>query len=262
MPGHSPTPAVSAGTVHLPGGSRPARVHIEAGRIAAIEPAPGASPGEILAPGFVDLQVNGIDDIDCAAADGTDWDRAGALLAATGVTAWLPTIVSQPLDRYAECLARIEQARAPGAGPVVLGAHLEGPFLGGRPGAHRPEAIVEIDLDWLAQLPATVRLVTMAPEQPAVAAAIEVLAAKGIVVSLGHSAADFDTAVAAIDAGARMVTHLFNGMSPVHHRAPAWRARVSPTIVSWRGSSPTACTCTPHCCRPRSGPRGRTASPW
>ncbi len=219
MSDHAPDSVVSAASVCLPGGVEPAQIRIEDGRIAAIEAAT-APVDAIVAPGFVDLQVNGIDDIDCSDADGSDWARLGALLAPTGVTAWLPTIVSQPLDRYRGCLERIEQARTRRDGPVVLGAHLEGPFLGARPGAHRTEAIVDADLDWLAGLPPTVRLVTIAPEQPEVAAAIDVLVGKGIVVSLGHSGASFDTAISAIDAGARMVTHLFNGMSPLHHRRP------------------------------------------
>ncbi len=219
MPDHVLTSVVSAASACLPGGAERAQIRIEDGRIAAVEAA--TAPADVIvAPGFVDLQVNGIDDIDCRHADGSDWARLGTLLAATGVTAWLPTIVSQPLDRYGRCLERIEQARARRDGPVVLGAHLEGPFLGTRPGAHQAEAIVDVDLDWLARLPPTVRLVTIAPEQPEVADAIAILVGKGILVSLGHSGASFETARTAIDAGARMVTHLFNGMSPLHHRRP------------------------------------------
>ena len=212
-----------AATVLTPDGPRShAEVHVVDGRIAEVVAAAGPVPDVVLAPGFVDLQVNGVDDVDCAAASGDDWGRAGSRLAATGVTGWLPTLVSQPLASYARPLAAIAAVAAspPRGTPAVLGAHLEGPFLGGRPGAHRPEHVIDADLDWLRELPPAVRLVTLAPEQPDAAAAIRLLAARGVVVSLGHSAAALDAVVAATDAGARMVTHLFNGMPPLHHRDP------------------------------------------
>ncbi len=211
---------VEGSQVHLPDGVRAASVRIEDGRIVEIGAASASPPPRVVAPGFVDLQVNGVDDVDCATADGDDWARIGAVLAASGVTAWLPTLVSQPLPRYDDALRRIETARHRSDGPVVLGAHLEGPFLGGRPGAHRRDAILDVDLDWLRQLPDTVRLVTLAPEQLDAVAAIALLVERGVVVSLGHSSADLDTTSAAIDAGASMVTHLFNGMTPLHHRTP------------------------------------------
>lgn len=191
------------------------------GRISAIIPASGPVPDVVVAPGFVDLQVNGVEDVDCGSATGDDWIRAGAHLAATGVTGWLPTLVSQPLAAYVEPLASIAAAMtADRPAPAVLGAHLEGPFLGGRPGAHRAEHVVPIDPAWLDALPAVVRLVTLAPEQAGAAAAIGRLTDRGVLVSLGHSHADLDTVARAFDAGARMVTHLFNGMGPLHHREP------------------------------------------
>lgn len=214
---------VRAATVMTPTGPvSPAEVVIESGRIAAVRPVTGPVDDTVVVPGFVDLQVNGVSDVDCSTADGDDWRRAGEALAATGVTAWLPTLVSAPLDRYAGALDRIASAaRGTGAtAPIILGAHLEGPFLGGRPGAHRPAHVVPIDLRWLDALPPTVRLVTLAPEQPLSIEATRALAARGVLVSLGHSAADLDRCIAAVDAGARMVTHLFNGMTPLHHREP------------------------------------------
>lgn len=214
--------AIRAATVLTADGPRSsAEIQIADGRISAIVAASGPVPDVVVAPGFVDLQVNGVEDVDCASAAGDDWIRAGANLAATGVTAWLPTLVSQPLAGYAAPLASIATAMATDrSAPSVLGAHLEGPFLGGRPGAHRPEHVVPIDLGWLEALPGVVRLVTLAPEQEEAAAAIELLTARGVLVSLGHSHADVDTVARAVDAGARMVTHLFNGMGPLHHREP------------------------------------------
>jgi len=218
----TPRSTVRAAGALLPDGLHgPVEVAIADGRIDAVRPGPDPGDGSLLAPGFVDLQVNGVDDVDVAVADGRDWDRLDDLLAATGVTAWLPTLVSRPLDRYPAPLARIAEAsRRAGARPAVLGAHLEGPFLGARTGAHDPRAVVPLDVGWLADLPATVRLVTLGPEQDGASEAIRALAARGVVVSLGHSGADVAATTAAVDAGARMVTHLFNAMAPMHQREP------------------------------------------
>lgn len=213
---------VAAGRVLTPSGwLEGARVTVHDGRVVAIE-ATRSAPDRLLVPGFVDLQVNGIDDIDVATARGADWERLDSLLLAQGVTTWCPTLVTAPLDRYAAPLQRIADAmgRSTGARPTIAGVHLEGPFLGTAVGAHRPEWIVPIDLDWLAALPQHVAVVTLGAEQRAAAEAIRLLSLSGRLVSIGHSTAteaQFDAAVAA---GARLVTHLFNGMSGLHHRSP------------------------------------------
>lgn len=206
-------------------------VVVEEGVIVSVEPttrADGPVSDRVLAPGFVDLQVNGIDDIDCSRADGADWDRLDHLLLAQGVTTWCPTLITAPLDRFAGPLARIGAAMArPGpARPDIAGAHLEGPFLGGAPGAHPREHIVPIDLEWLAALPRHVAMVTLGAEQPEAVDAIRLLRERGVLVSIGHTTASHDAVVAALDAGAQMATHLFNGMSGLHHRAPGVAASV------------------------------------
>ncbi len=194
------------------------------GRIEAVEPATGPRPTRpgTLVPGFVDLQVNGIGAVDVATARDGDWDRLDAALLAQGVTAWCPTLVSAPLDTYADPLAHIARAAArPAAGrPAVLGAHLEGPFLGDRHGAHPDEVVVGPDLDWLAALPEVVRLVTLGPEAPGALEAVRLLAARGCLVAVGHTAATPAVVTAAVDAGARLFTHLFNGSGTVGARDP------------------------------------------
>ena len=178
-------------------------------------------PDRIVAPGFVDLQVNGHDDVDVAGAEGPEWDRLDELLLAQGVTAWCPTLVTAPLGSYGPALERIAAAgRRSGPLPAVLGAHLEGPFLGGLTGAHDTSWVRSIDLEWLATLPPCVRIVTLGPELPGAREAVALLAERGVIVALGHSAAGYEEAGVAADAGARMVTHLFNAMSPLHHREP------------------------------------------
>ncbi len=199
----------------------PAEVVIADGVVHEVRPTTRPADDVVIVPGFVDLQVNGMDEVDVSAARDRDWDALDRSAAASGVTSWLPTVVSRPLDRYGAPLQRIaEAARRTGPRPAVLGAHLEGPFLGSRPGAHDRAVLCDPDLDWIAALPPVVRLLTLAPERSGAAAAIRLLAAAGVTVSLGHSGADAATATAAVDAGATMVTHLFNAMAPLHHREP------------------------------------------
>jgi N-acetylglucosamine-6-phosphate deacetylase len=218
---------IGAATIVLPGEVHgPGAVTVDGdGLIVAVEPVGSREtiPARILAPGFIDLQVNGIGLVDVVSATGEDWDELDAQLLAHGVTAWCPTLVTAPLDRFAAPLERIAAAAARSDGvvrPLIAGAHLEGPFLGGAAGAHPRHLIVPPDLDWLQQLPPIVRMVTLAPEAPRAVEAIRLLSDRGLLVSLGHSTASFEQAVAAIDAGARLATHCFNGMGPFHHREP------------------------------------------
>ncbi len=112
-------------------------------------------------------------------------------------------------------------------GPVVLGAHLEGPFLGGRHGAHPAEHVVAPDEGAVAALleprvdgRPVLRLATLGPEAPGAALATTTLTAAGVAVSIGHTAAGPDDLDAVVDAGARLVTHVWNAQAPLHHRRP------------------------------------------
>ncbi len=168
----------------------------------------------------MDLQVNGIGDLDVATADGDDWDELDDLLLRQGVTAWCPTLVSAPLDLYAEPLARIAEAAQRRSAPRILGAHLEGPFLGERLGAHAPAAVVAPDLDWVAGLDPVVRLMTVGPEAPQAGELIEALRSHGVVVAIGHTSADAPTMGRAVEAGASLFTHLWNASGAVSARDP------------------------------------------
>ncbi|HUR77554.1 MAG TPA: amidohydrolase family protein [Acidimicrobiales bacterium] len=201
----------------------PGEVTTEDGTIVDVRPHVGAAPERILCPGFVDLQVNGHDDVDVATACDEDWERLDVLLADQGVTAWCPTITTAPIEVYEERLQRIAtaaQRRSAHGRPTIIGAHLEGPFLGDAHGAHNPAWVAALDLEWLRALPPIVRIVTLGPEQPLAVEAIVALTARQVLVSMGHSKASFEQAISGADAGARLVTHLFNGMAPLHHRAP------------------------------------------
>lgn len=231
----------AASTVVTPAGLlEPGQIEVENGLITSVGPASGPVPDRIIAPGFVDLQVNGHDDVNCTTAEGADWERMDRLLLAQGVTTWCPTLVTMPLEGFAAPLERITAAasRPAAARPHIAGAHLEGPFLGGAPGAHNRSNIRDLDLDWLAALPPIVRVVTLAAEQPLAVRAIELLTRRGVLVSLGHSTASYEQALAGADAGARLVTHLFNGMGALHHRQPGLvgatlsDARLTPSVIA------------------------------
>lgn len=216
-------PTIGAARVLTPTGwLGPATVTVRDGLITSVDPSGSPATDRWLVPGFVDLQVNGIDDIDVATADGGDWDRIDSLLLAQGVTTWCPTLVTMPLTRYAAPLTRIADAMAsrPHGRPSIAGAHLEGPFLGRAAGAHPPDLIVDIDLDWLSSLPPHVAVVTLGAEQTRAVEATRALVARGVLVSIGHTRATEAEFDATVEAGARLTTHLFNGMSGVHHRDP------------------------------------------
>src|SRR2546423_11814027 len=179
-----------------------------------------AAPGEIIAPGFIDLQVNGYAGHDAAAGA----EAVAALsdaLPATGVTAFLPTLISAPVEVGAAFAAAVGAA-AEAQGARVLGAHIEGPFLnpsfrGAHLRAHLAEPTPEnVDIIEAARP----RLVTLAPELPGALAAAERFHRAGIVVAAGHTGADFEQGRKAIAAGVRFATHIYNAMPPVHHRRP------------------------------------------
>ena len=179
-----------------------------------------AAPGETIAPGFIDLQVNGFGGHD--AAEGADAIAAiSKALPATGVTAFLPTIISSPLEVAAGFVAAVgAAAEAPGA--RVLGAHVEGPFLNPSfRGAHLRSNLAEPNPNNVGlMVAARPRMVTLAPELPGGLDAIRRLRDAGVVVSAGHTGADFELGRKAIEAGVTFATHLYNAMPPVHHRRP------------------------------------------
>lgn len=207
----------------------PATIEILHGRVESIlngEANPDLRLGHgILGPGLIDLHNNGAFGVDCATATPEDWDRFVNGLAACGVTAVLPTLITAPMDAIAQASTRLHEAMRRHSG--LLGLHLEGPFLAAsKRGAHQqawlqtPSPAV---LDELLNGPAkdVLRLLTLAPELPGALRAIERLTLAGIRVSLGHTDANESQMRAGVKAGARLVTHLFNAQSALGHRAIA-----------------------------------------
>ena len=143
----------------------PGDVEVENGMITRVGLAP-ARGGGLAAPGFVDLQVNGFAGVDFLEADAAAYERAGARLLGTGVTAYLPTLITAPEERL---IAALREVPPRSSGARILGVHLEGPFLApGRLGAHPPSDRRDPDPGLLERLLAAgpVRLLTLAPELP------------------------------------------------------------------------------------------------
>jgi N-acetylglucosamine-6-phosphate deacetylase len=196
-------------------------------RITAVEPASNGGDDYIL-PGFVDLQVNGSHGIDVMNASPDEIATLSRHLAREGATAWMPTAVTAPIEKIAQVHESIAHAYENSRqafssdSAAILGMHLEGPFISPlRLGAH-PTLNLEPRSDAFERVLAmrVLRLITLAPELPGGIEAIRRLAARDVVVSIGHTNATLDEANAGIAAGARMFTHLFNAMRPLNHRDP------------------------------------------
>jgi N-acetylglucosamine-6-phosphate deacetylase len=210
----------------------PGYVLVAGGRVAGVAAGPPPRSPDLalasgyLVPGLIDLQVNGYFGVNLAEVEAAGWAQVVRRLPETGTTAFLPTLVTAPMDELAGALRHAAGLVADlPAGARVLGVHLEGPFLApGRAGAHRRELIVPPSPATVAGLLAAgagvLRVVTLAPEVAGGLAAVAAVASAGVVASVGHSDATAQQVAAAADAGARMVTHLFNAQRPLHHREP------------------------------------------
>lgn len=201
----------------------PGDVVVDGTTIGAVGVAP---PGrrDLAVPGFVDVQINGFDGVDFTRADPAAITGALVTLARHGVTACVPTLPTAEPAAYEpalRCLATVMDQ--PPLGAKVLGVHLEGPFLNpARRGAHPEEWLRDPDPALLARWAqlAPLAVLTLAPELDGAPALIAEALRLGIVVSLGHSEATAALAHAAFDAGASMVTHLWNAQPAVGSRQP------------------------------------------
>ncbi len=175
-----------------------------------------------IAPGSIDLQINGAFGFDFT-TDATSVADVAGRLPSTGVTAFLPTIITSPLETYLRLLKDLEHAASNARGAQILGVQLEGPYLSRkRKGAHNPDYFRAPQVDELEAWAGSplVRIATLAPEQPGALDVIRRLCVRGIVASAGHSDATYAQAIAGFQAGVTWGTHLFNAMSPFTHREP------------------------------------------
>ena len=194
--------------------------------------------GRILAPGLIDIQVNGGGGVMFNDAPTVDTiRRIGEAHRRFGTTGFLPTLISSDFGTMKRAIDAVEQAIATGV-PGVLGIHLEGPFLNpDKRGIHRADRFCqpgESDLEWLSWPRKGRTLVTLAPELVSTDM-ISRLAEQGVLVFGGHSAATFEQVQAALQAGLRGFTHLFNAMSPFESRSPGMVGAALHDRNSWCG---------------------------
>jgi N-acetylglucosamine-6-phosphate deacetylase len=192
--------------------------------IESVEEISHGRASDYILPGLVDLQVNGAGEIDVMGAAPEALLKLSGSLAREGTTAWLPTAITAPLERIERAAANIAQAMpdARETGAAILGMHLEGPFISAaRLGAHPAHDLEPrgAAFERVCAMPA-LRMITLAPELDGALQAVAALNARGVTVSIGHTEASMEQAQAAVDAGARMFTHTFNAMAPLHHRRP------------------------------------------
>ncbi|HNB23775.1 MAG TPA: amidohydrolase family protein [Candidatus Melainabacteria bacterium] len=226
------------GQVITPLEVRFADILIEGGLIKALVPPEQATPafdnleihGRLVTPGLIDLQLNGGPALDFwGKPQEKDLQKFTRDQAAGGVTTFLPTLITAPIEHLVENIEWLNKhgvspdlALARGLSARMPGIHLEGPCLSHkRPGVHPKECLQPFNVDVLKRLIMPgVLLMTVAPELDPGGDALKYLQSKGVKASLGHSDANLEEARRAFDAGIRMLTHTFNAMAPLHHREP------------------------------------------
>ena len=218
----------------------PVRIRVRDGRITEVRAGEPHrhEPGDrvvrlddgLLTAGLVDIQINGAFGVDFAEADAAALRHVSARLPSTGVTRFLPTLITAPVPvilAQARAVLAANAALDEHAGARPLGVHLEGPFLSPvRHGVHDPALMADPDPAAVDQILADevvragLRMITLAPERPGGPAAHARIAEAGVLVSVGHSDATAEQTRLAADAGARMITHLFNAQRGLGHREP------------------------------------------
>lgn len=180
--------------------------------------------GRYVAPGFLNVHVHGCGGADTMDEEGDPLSVMARMEAEAGVTGFLPTTMTYDMPRIRRAFGRIRAAMAhPAAGGArVLGCHMEGPYIHPNyPGAQAKDEIRIADFEDLAGFEDTVKIITLAPENLPDGSFAEKCRRAGILLSIGHTSADYDQAVKAVrEGGIRRFTHLFNAMRPFHHREP------------------------------------------
>ncbi|RZS37894.1 N-acetylglucosamine-6-phosphate deacetylase [Herbihabitans rhizosphaerae] len=220
---------ITGGRVVTPSGVLdPGWVAVEDGRITGVgdgEPSSGPRTdvsGRWVVPGFVDIHCHGGGGVAFTSPDQETVARIVATHRAHGTTTMLASLVSRPIPELVEQVAALADLVTEGH---LAGVHLEGPFLSAaRCGAHDPAILRPPDADSVDALltagRGAISMVTIAPELDGAVDAVRTLADAGVIAAVGHTDATAEAVLPAIDAGATVATHLFNGMRPLHHREP------------------------------------------
>ena len=176
-------------------------------------------------PGLIDTHIHGANGYDVMAADFAAVNEVSKFLVRKGITAFVPTVMTAPVDQMHKALQNIQACTGKVEGAEILGAYLEGPYLAAsHRGAHpqdllRPVAVKEVD-EFIKDAAHRILTVALAPESKDAVTLIQHLVRQGIHVALGHTGATYEEMVSAFAAGADIAVHTYNGMQGLHHRKP------------------------------------------
>ena len=182
--------------------------------------------GGYVSPGLIDLHIHGYLGKDVCDGEEESIRTISHGLLANGVTGYLPTTMTEDMAvirRALEPCRNLKKESQTWQGSTILGCHAEGPFISeSKKGAQDPKYILKPDAAFVKEYADIIKIITLAPETDDndFAAIREITRDTDVVVSMGHTSADYATAMAGVDAGVRHVTHLFNAMTPLAHRAP------------------------------------------
>lgn len=177
--------------------------------------------GLFVAPGFIDVHIHGSAGADVMDASEQSLSVISETIVKTGTTRFLATTMTMPVDMIKRSLDAVEAYMGHETGAKILGVHLEGPFISpGAPGAQDSAYILAPDMPIFKEYEPIIKVVTYAPEEDADYRYTAYLASQKIVPSIGHTRCTCEQALDAIEAGAKGFTHLFNAMTPLHHRNP------------------------------------------
>ena len=194
--------------------------------------------GGYICPGLIDLHIHGY--LGCDVCDGEEESirKIAGGIVANGVTGFLPTTMTVDMSvirRSLEVCRSLKEESKSWAGSAILGVHAEGPFISeSKKGAQNPAYILKPDAKFVKEYADIIKIISLAPETDTedFAAIREMCRDTDVVVSMGHTSADYETAVKSTAAGVKHVTHLFNAMTPLSHRAPGVVTAALSTDVS------------------------------
>ncbi len=182
--------------------------------------------GGFIAPGLIDLHIHGYVGKDVCDGEEESIRAISSELVKNGVTGYLPTTMTVSMDTIKKALQvcrNLKEESKTWNGSTILGCHAEGPFINiEKKGAQNPEYILKPDSSFVKEYADIIKIITLAPEtdNEDFQEIRKMVRDTDVVVSMGHTSADYDTAVNSTNAGVKHVTHLFNAMTPLAHRAP------------------------------------------
>ena len=223
------------GKVFLDGSFQEKTIGVEGGCIRLL-PQDGAledgvkvydAEGKKVVPGFLDIHTHGAVGVDVNAATAEELGKIGHFMATQGTTSWLCSVLTDTKEQTLWCIDEFKKhKKLENDGADLLGIHLEGPFLakefkGAMPEHLLRDADVELLKEYQEAAEGNIRYLTVSPEIEGIVDAIPAVRDLGIVVAIGHSGADYDTSMKAIENGAASCTHIFNAMKLLHQHFPA-----------------------------------------